>query len=109
MNPTYIAIIVIFIVLLIQQRNETAWLKQRMAKNKEDHKEMVELAKRFIGKECIISTFNNQLTGTIREVSEGAIFLEGKEGAEAVNLDFIVRIREYPRKKNGKKKSIVVD
>lgn len=64
---------------------------------------MVELAKRFMGKECIISTFNNQLTGVIREVSEGAILVESKEGMEAVNLDFVVRLREYPRKKNGKK------
>ena len=109
MEPTYIAIFVIFIVLFIQQRNETAWLKQHLAKKKEDTIDMVELSKRFIGKECIISTFNNQLAGTIREVSDGAILLEGKEGAEAVNLDFVVRIREYPRKKNGKKKSIVVD
>ena len=109
MQPTYIIIIVIFILLIIRQRNEAAWLKQHMAKKKEDNKEMVELAKRFIGKECIISTFNNQLTGIIREVNEGAILLEGKDGMEAVNLDFVVRIREYPRKKNGKKKSIVVD
>ena len=28
---------------------------------------------------------------------------------EAVNIDFVVRIREYPRKKNGKKKSVVID
>ena len=88
LEPTYIAIIVIFIVLLIQQRNEAAWLKQHFGKKKEDPIAMVELAKRFIGKECIISTFNNQLTGTVREVSDGAILLEGKEGAEAVNLDF---------------------
>jgi len=26
-----------------------------------------------------------------------------------VNLDFVIRIREYPRKKNGKKKDIVLD
>lgn len=109
MQPEYIAIIIIFIVLILQQRNEAAWLKQHIAKKKEDNTEMVELAKRFIGKECIISTFNNQLTGTVREVGAGAILLENKDGPEAVNLDFVVRIREYPRKKNGKKKSIVVD
>lgn len=109
MRPEYIAIIIIFIALLIQQRNEAAWLKTHIAKKKEDNTEMVELAKRFIGKECIISAFNNQHTGIIREVSKSAILLEGKDGPEAVNLDFVVRIREYPRKKNGKKKSIVTD
>lgn len=28
---------------------------------------------------------------------------------EVVNLDFVTRIRQYPRKKNGKKKSLVLD
>ncbi len=28
---------------------------------------------------------------------------------EFINLDFVTRIREYPRKKNGKKKGIVLD
>ena len=27
---------------------------------------------------------------------------------EIINLDFITRIREYPRKKNGKKKGIIL-
>ena len=71
---------------------------------------MYELAQKFIGKECLIYTFNSsQLTGTIKEVNEGAILIENGDNLEAVNFDFIVRIREYPRKKNGKKKSIVVD
>lgn len=26
-----------------------------------------------------------------------------------INLDFVTRIRQYPRKKNGKKKDIVLD
>lgn len=78
-------------------------------KHKGEKAEMKELATRFIGKECIIYTFNAQIEGTIREVGDGAILLERKGSTEAINLDFIMRIREYPRNKNGKKKSIVVD
>lgn len=70
---------------------------------------MYELAQSFIGKECIVYTFNSQLTGTIRQVNEGGILLEKSGEQEAVNFDFIVRIREYPRNKNGKKKSVVLD
>ena len=71
---------------------------------------MYELAQKFIGKECLIYTFNSsQLTGTIKEVNEGAILIENGDNLEAVNFDFIVRIREYPRKKNGKKKSVILD
>lgn len=71
---------------------------------------MYELAQKFIGKECLIYTFNSsQLTGTIKEVNEGAILIENGDNLEAVNFDYIVRIREYPRKKNGKKKSVILD
>ena len=110
METTYIIILILFIGLYVQNRNKTVWLKQFMKSNKtEDKTEMLELAKRFIDKECIIYTFNSQLNGTIKEVSNGAILLESNDTQEAVNLDFIVRIREYPRKKNGKKKSVVLD
>lgn len=43
------------------------------------------------------------------ELAKNALLLETGNTVEAVNLDFVVRIREYPRKKNGKKKSVVLD
>ena len=72
---------------------------------------MRELAKRFIDKECIISSFdgNHQYEGVIKEVTDGAILVEKNGKIEALNLDFVIRIKEYPRKKNGKKKSVVLD
>lgn len=71
---------------------------------------MKELAERFIDKECVITSFNgNQFVGVIKELSGGAILVEKGEKLEAINLDFVVRIREYPRNKKGKKKSIVLD
>ena len=70
---------------------------------------MLELAKSFIGKECMIYTITSQLSGVIKEVSGSAILLESGNTLEEVNLDFVVRIREHPRKKNGKKKAIVLD
>ena len=72
---------------------------------------MIELAKRFIGKECIIYAFDSshQFEGIIREVTDGAILIEKEEKLEAVNLDFVIRIREYPRNKKGEKKTLVLD
>ena len=72
---------------------------------------MIELAKKFIGKECLIYRFdgNQQYQGTIKEVSSSAVLIESKGQLEAINLDFIVRIREYPTNKKGKKKSVVLD
>lgn len=73
---------------------------------------MKELVKKFIGKDVIINTFNSQLDGRLLEVSEdgGAILIERMDKqVEAVNLDYVIRLREYPTKKNGKRKDIVLD
>ena len=72
---------------------------------------MIELAKKFIDKECLIYAFdsNHQFSGVIKEVTNGALLLENNGTMEAINLDFVIRIREYPKNKNGKKKSVVLD
>ena len=76
----------------------------------EDKAQMVELAKKFIDKECLIYTFNGgQIDCTVKEVSDGALLVDTKGTTEAINLDFVMRIREYPRNKKGKKKSVVLD
>ena len=71
---------------------------------------MKELALRFLEKDCVIYSFNNQqFEGVIKEVTYGAILIEKDEKLEAINLDFVVRIREYPKNKKGKKVSVVID
>lgn len=77
----------------------------------EQREKMKELAKRFIDKECLIYSFDGgrQFEGIIKEVDENAMLIEKNGELEAINLDFVIRIREYPKNKNGKKKSIVVD
>lgn len=74
---------------------------------------MKELAKQFIGKDCIIYTVTSNdgcIQGVIREIGDSGMVVERSSGEyEIVNLDFVTRIREYPRKKNGKKKSVVLD
>ena len=71
---------------------------------------MIELAKNFIGKECLIYTFNGlQVEGVIKDISGNALLVENKGNTEVLNLDFVIRIREYPRNKKGKKKSVVID
>lgn len=114
MSPSYyLPIIFLFLILYVISRNQKAAVIRNVIKNKntEDKKIMVELAKRFIGKECLVYAFdsNHQFEGVIKEVSDGAILIEKDAKLEAINLDFVIRIREYPRNKNGKKKSIVID
>ena len=113
MSPaTYIPIIVLWIIIFIMLRSrKTAIVRKIIQKRKmEGNPEMKELAKRFIDKECLIDSFNsNQMEGIIREVSDSAILVEKSASLEAINLDFVIRIREFPRNKKGKKKSAVFD
>ena len=61
---------------------------------------MKELAERFIGKECVVCFFDgNQRVGVITEVTGGALLLEKNGNTEALNLDFVLRIKESSKAK----------
>ena len=113
MNPsTYIPIIVMWIIIIyVLLSNRKAVIARQIIKKRktEGNTEMKELAKRFIDKECVISAFdsNHQFEGILKEVTDGAILLEKDGKIEAINLDFVIRIREYPKNKKGKKKLVV--
>ena len=115
MNPsTYIPIIILWIIIFyVLFRNRRAVVAKQIIKKRkmEGNTEMKELAKRFIDKECLISSFdsNHQFEGVIKEVSDSAILVEKNGTVEAINLDFVIRIREFPKNKKGKKKSVVLD
>jgi len=113
LNPsTYIPIIILWIIIFyVIFRNRRAVVARQIIKKRklEGNTEMKELAKRFIDKECLISSFdsNHQFEGVIKEVSDSAILVEKNGTVEAINLDFVIRIREYPKNKKGKKKLVV--
>jgi hypothetical protein len=114
LNPaTYIPIIFLWIIVIwtIYSQRQSLIVKKLIEKRKrEGNKEMKELALRFLEKDCVIYAFNNQqFEGVIKEVADGAILIEKDEKLEAINLDFVVRIREYPKNKKGKKVSVVID
>ncbi len=99
----------VFLILYFERQRRMAAIKQIITSKVEDKRHMIELARSFIGKECIVYTFNSQITGVVKEVSDGGLLLESNKTREIINLDFVVRIREYPKNKNGKKKSVVLD
>lgn len=115
MNPSiYVPIIMLWLIIFTMNRNRrnAAIVRKAIEKRKTgDKNEMKELAERFVGKECLIYSFDgsHQFVGVIKEVTDGAILVDKKGTVEAINLDFVMRIREYPRKKNGKKASVVID
>lgn len=111
-TSTFAAVFVLFMIIFLERKRTTqlAVLLAQKRKKKGRKPEMFELAKRFIGKECIVYTANNaQISGVIQEVSGNALRIESGKTNEIVNLEFVVRIREYPTGKNGKKKSVIFD
>ena len=118
MDSLYLILLALFLLVIIpwimRQRRLAAvrHLLNQKKQNKENS-EMKELAKRFIGEECIIYTITSNdgsVQGVIKEIDDGGMVIEKKKGElEVINLDLVTRIRQYPRKKNGKKKDIVLD
>ena len=113
----YVILIALFLLVFIP------WIMQRrkivavshILNRKKQNKEiefMKELAQKFIGKECLVYTItsdNSAIKGTIKEITDSGLLIECDENLQAVNLEFVTRIREWPRKKNGKKKDIIID
>lgn len=115
MNPSiYISIIVLWIVIfmMLHNRRNAIIVRKIIEKRKKgDRTDMKELAKRFVDKECVIYSFDSSrhFDGVIKEVTDTALLVEKDGKMEAINLEFVIRIREYPRNKNGKKKSVILD
>ncbi len=112
-SSIYTLIVIIFLVIIMFWRERKNIIAKKTIKKRkmEGNIEMIELAKRFIGKECLIYAFDSshQYEGVIKEVSDGAILIENNGTIEVINLDFVIRIREYPKNKKGNKKSFVLD
>ena len=114
---SYLVIIAVLIIFFcIRRRRRTAAVAWQILNQRKQNKEnvvMKELAKQFIGEECIIYTITSNdgsIQGIIKEIDDGGMVIERNSGGwEIVNLDVVTRIRQYPRKKNGKKKDFVLD
>lgn len=102
-----------FVVFRQRSEQKTAAVVHHIKNRKKEAEDMEALAKQFTGRECIIYTVNSNdgsIAGIIREVSGGGLLLEDAQGQlQAVNLEYVTRIREYPRNRKGKKKSVVLD
>jgi hypothetical protein len=116
LNASYAYLPLLFLLvfwLIFQRRRKNAAVAHHIHKMKKEIPFMEELAKKFIGKECLIYTITSNegnIQGTIKEVGNGGILLEDRNGQpQALNLEYVTRIREYPRSKKGKKKSVVLD
>lgn len=108
-----VMLLVIALVLLAAQtrrRRKNAVIANHRLNNKnKENEKMKELAEKFVNKECLIYTVaseNVTAKGIIREVGDKGILIEDNNGnIQAVNLEYVVRIQEWPRNAKGKKKT----
>lgn len=113
MDSMWIIYLVLFIVITLQIRSNNLNVVRKHLRSKKGKVNMTEMIKNYIGKECLIYTCtssSSQITGTIKSCNEGWLEVENSNGqCDIVNCEYIIRIREYPRNKNGKKKSVITD
>ena len=106
-TSTAIVLFLLFVTLFLwlrrRHRNVIAvrMMRRKRQSKREERIDMEEMARRFIGKNCTLQTFDsNAITGELLEVTAGAVLVRGKDGQEAaVNLDVILKILEVPEKK----------
>lgn len=109
-NTGLIVLWVIVIILLLQRKRVIRMLRiLRIKKRKRGVIRMNHMIEKFIGKDCIINLGSGSTAdGVVKSVSDGWVELEDKDGnPQAVNIDYISRIRVYPTNKNGKRKIVV--
>lgn len=111
MESCYLLLIVLILFIVYGKRTEILAARKVWKRKERKDDNMLQLAKMMVGKECIVYlVMNTQVIGTIQEIGENGILLEDLgHNLQILNLEYITRIREYPRNKKGKKKSIVVD
>ena len=117
MDSLYLILLALFLLVIIpgiRRRRRMAAVRHILNRKKQNKENiaMKELAQKFIGKECMIYTVasdSSAIGGTIKEITDTGLLIEKDGYLQVVNLEYVTRIREWPRKKNGKKKEIVLD
>lgn len=109
-NTGLIILWVIIIIMLLQRKKVMRMLNiLRIKKRKRGNIDMTHMIEKFIGKDCLINLGSGSTAdGIVKSVADGWVELESKDGnLQAVNIDYISRIRVYPTNKNGKRKVVI--
>lgn len=68
---------------------------------------MKELISRFIEKDVLIKLLDGRADGILREVTDNGIVLENNNKMQIINLEYVMKICEYPYNKKGKRASVI--
>lgn len=103
MSGSYIPIFMMLLVILIHQNHRK---KQEAAlniiKKKRSGMKMTVFLNGYEGKNVTVYTLNDAVTGRVAEISEGWIKIDTGKEVSAVNLDYVIRVKErLVKKKEG--------
>lgn len=111
--PIIMLWLVVFWLLWSEKKVKVSVAVHHKRKTREERRSMEEMAKQFVGQDCIVYTItsnNGEIQGTLLSACDGGLLLEDKnKQKQVINLEYVTRIREYPTNKKGKKKSVIVD
>ena len=99
MDSLYLILLALFLLVIIpwimrQRRLAAVRHILNQKKQNKENREMKELAKRFIGEECIIYTITSNdgsVQGVIKEIDDGGMVIEKKTGELAAPVEVISR------------------
>lgn len=101
--------VVVFLIYLPLKRRRKYAVSRLFVKNHTINERgidaMKELAARFIGKDVYIKLLEGTADGVVKEVTDDGIVLENKNGLQIINLNYVMKLREYPYK-NGKRTTV---
>lgn len=107
----FMLFVIIFLIYLPRKKRRKYIASRNFIKNRfvnekgNGRKDMKELAERFIGKDVYVKLLEGNADGILKEVTDSGIVLENKNGLQILNLNYIMKIREYPYK-NGKRATV---
>ena len=97
----FLPVIILFLILYFQRKNEQNIRRIIRKRKKRGITDMSDLFNRYIGKDCLV------IECSVVGVTDNFLTVKTKDGEEMLNIDYLVRIKEHPVNKNGKKKSVV--
>lgn len=103
MNPSYIAIFLILFVVFMQQcqHKQLTAARRIIANRKKGEKKMTIILNGYEGENVTVYTLNDSVTGRIVEINEGWIKIDTGKEVSAVNLDYVIRVKErFVKKKD---------
>lgn len=105
----FVLLVAVFLLYIPQKKRRRYVAYRHIVKNRIINQKrrsiMKELVQRFIGKDVYIKLLEGNADGVVTEVTDNGIVLDNNGKLQVVNLDYVMKVREYPHK-NGKRATI---